>query len=337
MTIARTRYFVIVSLLILTIGLGTGLVAYYVGFPLGAAGTAPDELRLIPHNATVVAYADVRAVMVSEVRQRILQMLPTRMTGQQDLESQTGIKIDTDVDRLVACLAPARQATETQPLSGLALVRGRFNNTKIEALMRSHGATPEDYKGKRLVVADVRAGLGGPTSISLAFVEPGLIALGSTDLVRASVDLESGGDSITSNQDVMNFVKTFDGDNAWAVGRFDALTEQAHVPQGVAIQIPAITWFSVGGRIDTGIVGTFRADARDEQSASNLRDVLHGVIAFARLQANAHPELLPMLDSLQLGGSGKSVTLGFDVSPQMFDQLATALKGLRPAPLTRSK
>ena len=37
----RTRYFVIVSLLVLGVGLGTGLVAYYVGFPsrrLSAAG-----------------------------------------------------------------------------------------------------------------------------------------------------------------------------------------------------------------------------------------------------------------------------------------------------------
>ena len=29
----RTRYFVIVSLLVIVVGLGTGLVAYYVGNP----------------------------------------------------------------------------------------------------------------------------------------------------------------------------------------------------------------------------------------------------------------------------------------------------------------
>ena len=38
----RTRYFVIVSLLVLVIGLGPGLVAYYVGFPIGAAQGGPD-------------------------------------------------------------------------------------------------------------------------------------------------------------------------------------------------------------------------------------------------------------------------------------------------------
>ena len=51
----RTRYFVIVSLLVLGVGLGTGLVAYYVGFPAGALGRrgGPDELELVPRDATV--------------------------------------------------------------------------------------------------------------------------------------------------------------------------------------------------------------------------------------------------------------------------------------------
>jgi len=42
----RTRNFVIVSLAVLGIGFGSGLVAYYVGFPAGALGRqgGPAEL-----------------------------------------------------------------------------------------------------------------------------------------------------------------------------------------------------------------------------------------------------------------------------------------------------
>ena len=338
MTTTKTRYFVIVSLLILTVGLGTGLVAYYVGFPVGSAQSTPVELRLIPHNASLVAYADVHAVMVSEVRQRLLQVLPTPSSGQQDFESQTGIKIDSDVDRLVACLIPAPQDAQNLPLAGMALVRGRFNEAKIESLMRSHGAHVEDYKGKRLIIANVPMGPAGSTSsLSLAFLEPGLVAAGNTGMIRQAVDLEGGGDNVTNNDEVMNFVRTFDGSNAWAVGRFDALTSQARLPQGMASQIPPITWFSASGRVDGGLTGTFRADTRDDESAGSLRDLLRGIVAFAKLQTGSHPELKPMIDSLQLGGTGKTVTLAFDLTPEMFDQLATALKGLQRARLTPGK
>jgi hypothetical protein len=333
----KTRYFVIVSLLVLTVGLGTGLVAYYLGFPIGATQGGPVELKLVPADATLVAYADVRAVMISEVRQRILQMLPVPGNGQQEFENQTGIKIDTDIDSIVACLAPPHQNGQTAPVAGMVLARGRFSNTKIEALMREHGAQVEDYKGKRLLVADVTLGPSGANSVSLGFLAAGLVAVGTTDLVRAAVDLENGGENVTSNEELMNMVRTFDADNAWAVGRFDALTGQARLPAGLTNQLPPITWFSASGHVDGGISGIFRADARDDAAANGLRDVLRGVVALAQLQTGSRPELRPMVDSLQLGGTGKSVTLSFDLSAQMFDLLATAVKGLQKRPVSPGK
>src|SRR5688572_21253763 len=97
---ARTRNFVITSLVVLTVGLGTGLVAYY-GLPTGAfAGQeGPDELQFIPRDAAVVAFANVQDVMQSEVRQKLRQVLPGQGQGQDEFQQHTGINIDTDIDR----------------------------------------------------------------------------------------------------------------------------------------------------------------------------------------------------------------------------------------------
>src|SRR5207249_4302638 len=74
----RTRYFVIASLLVLGVGMGAGLVAYYAGFPMSAFARSggPDELKYVPSDATVLAYADVRAVMSSELRRKLHQTVP---------------------------------------------------------------------------------------------------------------------------------------------------------------------------------------------------------------------------------------------------------------------
>ena len=318
----RTRYFVIASLLVLTVGVGTGLVAYYVGYQ-ASASQGPDELRLVPPDAALVAFADVSAVMVSQVRQKLLQVLPSRGRGQQEFQDQTGINIETDIDRVIACLTPSHENGQTA-MSGMVLARGRFDEVKIEGLMRAHGAHVEDYKGKRLLTADVTAGPRA-NSFSLAFLEPGLVAVGSTEVVRAGVDRSTGGENITSSAEVMDFVRSFDG-NAWAVGRFDTLTAQVKLPPGVASQIPPITWFAASGRVDSGLSGTLRADTNDETAAENLRDVIRGVVALAKLQTAAHPELQPMVESLLLGGTSKTVTLSFDLSAEMFDRLATTLQ-----------
>jgi hypothetical protein len=324
------------------VGLGTGLVAYYVGLPMGAfqRNGGPDELQYVPRDATVIAFANVQELMNSELRQKLRRALPMPENGQREFENETGINIETDIDRVVASLNPDPDSTNL-PGAGMVLARGRFNEAKIEALMREHGAHVEDYKTKRLIIADLpqAANPMAPSGVSLAFIETGLVAVGSTTLIRRAIDLHQSGDnpqaglqSVTGNEELMNLVRALDtSGNAWAVGRFDALTSRAHLPQNVAGQLPSITWFSVSGRINGGIHGMIRAEARDEDSANNLRDVLRGFMALAKMQSGSRPELQLMMQSLELGGAGKTVALSFVVPAEVFDMVPGAQKRL-PAP-----
>ena len=314
----RTRFFVIVSLLVLVVGVGTGLVAYYVGVPgvsiFGSNG--PDDLRYVPRDAAVVAYADVREIMASEVRQKIRHArLPgSAEDGQRQFRDQTGIDIESDIDRVVVCLEP-RAGGRT---AGLVLARGRFSEVKIEALMREHGAQVEDYHGKRVISnRNTPAALGD--SIALSFIEPGLAAVGSDQMVRTAIDLQKSGDDVTKNGEIMDLLRSLDRGNAWAIGRFDALVSDARLPAQLSSQIPPITVFSVSGRVDSGIRGVVRADTRDEAAANNLRDVVRGFLGLARLQAGNRPEFQRMMQSLELGGTGKSVALSFSIPGDVFD------------------
>jgi hypothetical protein len=328
----RTRYFVILSLLITVVGLGTGLVAYY-GFPAGAlAVTAgPQELRYVPRNATMVAYVDVREVMASELRKRLRETLPDQSNEQQEFQKQTGINIETDIDHIVAYTE--QSGSTGNPTPGMVLARGTFAEAKIEALMREHGARVEPYKDKRLIIMSGNSFLpkdpGNDASppvmvsrpdLALSFLQTGLAAFGNAELVRRAVDFGTGGDNLMANDDVMNLIKSLEPGNAWAVGRFDALRGAAPLPEGMK-EFPAITWFSMTGRIADGISGVVRAETRDEESANNLRDLMRGFMALAKLQAGSQPGLQPLIQSLELGGSGKTVALSFSVPAQVFELL----------------
>ena len=349
----RTRNFVIVSLAVLGIGLGSGLVAYYVGFPAGARGRqgGPDELAFVPRDAAAIAYADVHEIMTSELRQRLHRALPMKEDGQRELEARTGINIETDIDRIVACLYPERGG-DSRGGAGMVLARGRFDEVKIEALMREHGATVETYNGKRLVVADHASFRDrdrdsfdvddtprrASHSFAVSFMEPGLAAIGSTALIKSAIDLHRAGnnpqqglESVTGNEELMNLVRSLDDGNAWAVGRFDALGSHARLPDVVASQIPASTWVSASGHVNGGIRGVIRAEARDDEAANNLRDVVRGFLALAKLQSGSRPELQAMMQSLELTGTGKTVGLSFSVPAEIFDIVgAVANKTIKP-------
>ena len=116
--------------------------------------------------------------------------------------------------------------------------------------------------------------------------------VGSASLVRAAIGLKNGGKNVTTNDDMMKRVRPLDAGDAWVVGRFDALASQAKLPSGLAAQLLPITWFAASAHVNGGVRGVLRAETRDETSANNLRDVVRGFVALAKLQARPEPQTL---------------------------------------------
>jgi hypothetical protein len=311
----RTRYFLIGGVLVLVLGLAVGLVAYYVA-PGGVLSRAsgPVELQYLPANATAVAYADVHDVMSSSFRQRVLRAEPDEH-GRREFEARTGINVERDIDHVVACLAPADGAAET---SGLVLVSGRFDEPKISSLVKEHEAHAESYGGKSILVHDEDG-----QQFALSFLDRDLIALGTEALVKSAIDLQAGrGTSVLTNGELMGLIRSENqSDTAWAVGRYEALAAHAQLPVEVTSRIPPITLFSVAGHVNDTVSGTVKAETRDDQSAQNLRQVVQGLIALARMQVGSQPDLQNLLQSVQLSGSGRTVAVSFSVPSTLLDRL----------------
>ena len=167
-------------------------------------------------------------------------------------------------------------------------------------------------------------------------METGLVAFGGTPLVQHAIDLHTaGGSSAATNEELVAHLRGLQGGNAWVVGRMDLLRERAKLPEIVASQIPPITWFSVRGHVDGGLQALVTAEARDDESADMLRDVVRGFLALAKLQTSSKPEFQHFVQSLQLGGNGKTVSLAVDVPAQVFDVLGTVMPKQPDASTTR--
>lgn len=336
----RTRYFLAGSAAIMVAGLTTGLVAFKLGGPaLFASRSGPAELSYVPADASVVAFANVREVMDSELRRQLKQSLPgaSHEEGQKEFQEQTGIDIERDIDHIVAAFT-APGASEP---NGLVVARGRFNTTQLETLAREHGGVVEDYKGKRLVTVSEHKSVSdqetarpehhGVHALTLAFLEPDLVGIGSDQAIKTAIDAQLSAHSITSNDEMMELVSQIEtGNNAWAVGRFDAIASQAKLPQEIQNRIPAIKTFAVMAHVDGGLTGTLRAEARDDQSAENLRQVINGMLALGRMQGQNDPKVAAMMQSLQTSGSGKTVALSFAVPAELFQMIPKMHDGQPP-------
>ncbi len=330
----KTRYFLAGSSAVLAAGVvSVGLVAFYGGgFPALVASSGPNELAYVPADAAVVAYADVRSIMTSELRQRFKQAVPLQEKGQQEFLEATGINLETDIDYVVAALAPGGSIQKT----GVLVARGRFDDARLEALATQHGAQVQDYRGKRLLVVDhlkthfEQHTSGDAENVSttqntgaMAFLEPGLIAIGDLAGVKRAIDASMSAQSITGNDEMMNLVNDVARSNtAWAVGRFDLIASHTKLPEQIARQMPPIKWFCAAGHINGGISALLRAEANDDQAAENLRGVVNGVISLARMQGGKDPKIASLVQSLQMSGSGTTVELSFNVPAEIFQMMA---------------
>lgn len=325
----RTRLVVIGALLVLAAGLGAGLATYLGtrGPGLSAQGV-PGELGMIPADAALVAHVDLRRIMESDLRQHIEPMLSAGFEARRRFQDLTGIDLEHDVDHLFVGLVPAREDTRANG-DAVVLLRGRFDRGRIEALTRQRGARAEDYKGVRLVLDVHEDELG---TMSIAFLETGLLAVGRVPLVRSVVDAQAGGASLASNGNMMRLLAPVTSAHVWAVGRLDALSH-ADLPQEMAGRMPPLDYITVAAQVDGGVHGLIRLDARDEQAATTLRDTIRGGLAIAKMQAASRPEARRAIDALQLGGTGTTVTLAFDVPASAF----AAIGSLAPQMPRRSR
>jgi hypothetical protein len=341
MSTAKTRYFLFSSAAILTAGLAAGTVAYVGGMPRAFASNAgPDELSLVPAGAAVVAYANVQGVMSSEFRQRLTTLMDDEGKGRQEFQEHTGIDVERDIDAVIAAMSPGIDGTGHQ--NGFVALRGRFDIAKIEALVTSKGGQLGEYKGARLLQppartedeVDATVTPEEPTTPTvepkvrehvspvIALVNANLVIVGSDAAVKAAIDRSQGDGtaSITSDGEFVRMLESVDQNSTvWAIGRPKVLQSGADIPTQVLQQLPEVKWFAASGHLNGGLQATVRAEGKDEEAGKNMREVLQGVLALARLQLDAKPELQPLLSSVQIEGTGNGVALHMTLPAEMLD------------------
>ncbi len=329
-----TRLFLTGAAVVVLLGLGTGLVAYYNGGLPGVRETSDEELAYLPANAVAVGYADVRTIMSSEFSQKLRQILPSG-EEKEKLQAELGVDIERDIDSVAAAYVGG-----SSPFDGaIVVVRGRFNTGQIEALATQHGATVGEYKGIKLLTMPAEQSTGDVTthhpSAGVAFLEQGILAFGEESGLKMAIDAHATGDDIRKNAALMAVVNDVrSSGNAWFVGKFDAITGNSAIPDPIKDHIPPVDLFAVSVHVNGGLRGALRADARDDKAAEQLRDVVRGAVAAGRLMAGQNKQMDAMLSSLQITGSGKTVGLTFALPTEFLDVLngIAAAKGLTHNP-----
>jgi hypothetical protein len=335
---SKTRYVLLGASGALLVGLGGGLIAYLASTrgPAVPAGL-PAEVRYIPQNAELVAFANVQEVMNSELRRQLMPAIEARShKGHRMMSEFAGVDLEKQVHHVIAYVEPnaAPDAANNPGFPrALIMVQGTFDQARLEQFVRDHGGAMEEYNGTKMFVhRDIERGHEG--AVALAGAD--LIVIGQADLVRRAIDRTRDGSQnmqdITDNAEMMNLIRDNAGSTAWVVGHFDAVRRRMRLPNEVSGQVPPLRFVSLKADVNGGVRATVRAEAGDEAAADQLRDVVRGFVSLARLQAGQKPGLDATLKSIELSGTNKTVQMSFALAPDTLRQLAPQAPPVPPAP-----
>jgi hypothetical protein len=163
----------------------------------------------------------------------------------------------------------------------------------------------------------------------IALVNANLVIVGAEAAVKAAIDRNAGEGtaSITSDGEFVRMLESVDQNSTvWAIGRPKVLQGGADLPVQVLQQLPEVKWFAASGHLNGGLQATIRAEGKDEEAGKNMREVVQGVLALARLQLDSKPEFKPLLNSVQIEGAGNGVALHVTLPSEVLDVIIKQAK-----------
>ena len=334
----KTRYFVIASLLVLGVGLGTGLVAYYVGFPAGArfppGGPKSSNIASRRHGhrlrerpgrdgaraaseARRPADAGERSARAPEPdrhqhrnRHRPRRRVPRRRrVGAVNARGRHG--------------ARPRDVRRSEDRSADARARRARRGLQNEAAHRRRGAEASPTDGSR---SRCRSSSLGPWRSA-----PPKVVQTAIDLHKAGNNPQAGLESVTGNDELMALVlaSTPATRGRWAGSTRSRRRRTCPTTPPTGFRPSPV--LSVSAPHQRGLRGWSAPKRATTRPRTTCATSSAGSWARRSCRAGRIQEIQTMMQSLELGGTGKTAALSRRSPPQPRDVVGGAL-GQRAPP-----
>lgn len=324
----RSRLVVVAAGSVVGLGVALALGALVFDPARAAVGPMPAEGLVLPADAKFVMGLDVKRFVQSPFYERYARQggAPASFG---DLEAKTGLDPARDVDQIIVAGRPD-QGND----GAVVLVRGRFDRYKLSRAIetREKGVTSKKHEGNTLYLFN--EGKKGAGALAFLGNDDDLIVMGSQKAVEGAVSSHFQGlTPLKQNAALLALLERVKpGSTFWVVGDQSLLAQMPNAQGGPAggMQIPQLKGLLVTGELDPVVTLDVIGDAADAKGATQLAQMVQGLIAFGTMQAAQKPELKDLPNAFSVTTEGSSVHLSARLPYELMD----ALQGPKKAAVT---
>jgi hypothetical protein len=266
-------------------------------------------LKFLPPETNGVAFIDVAGLRGAPLVQEMLKSnkapFPRKLN---DFMTATGFDPERDLDKVTIATVTAGDS--------LVIAQGRIDRFKIQQYLKDQGKTPEAYLGQTLY----RDGRDAFVILDDAVLS------GRIAVVRKALEQMQLPGSLPLRSDLLAAVRSIDlGNQIWGVGSlgFEQLEFiGVPTPEPAKDVLKSLRSGAFQMRVDTGVSAVARGEFQDAESAKNIGELALGALALARLQlAKQQPDMVPLIDGIQVSYTGATVTVRIDESGEQLKKL----------------
>jgi hypothetical protein len=320
----KSRWIWTLAIVLVAGGLGIGSIAHLTGRVEAQAQALPSTLAWVPEGATMIGHVDLQSVFKSPLgagwEERMEKHESFRVLD--EIRKTTGLDPQSDLKAATFCFA-----RDTKGDEGLArgeqrwgvAIRGTFDSARIVSALKRDGELGEEtYKGTTIYL--LRSTARGDRA--LAFGDASTLLLAEPSYLREMLDAGSGRGFSAGSGLVQRWGESaFQGDAFWLAGSPDGVFATG-MGSSPGRALPPLEAFSVSGKLDTELHLRGRGKAPDSKAASELANVVRGLVALGRLQQNADSEISAIVDSIGIQQVDDEVEVSVAVPYETLRQLS---------------
>lgn len=327
----RTRLVLLASMLVVGVGVAAALGALLLDPARAAVGPLPGQALLLPADARFVMGIDVKRFTASPFYARYAKQGGMSPDALRELQEKTGLDPARDVDQIVLA------GSGTDGRSGLALVTGRFDPSRIGRTLEADGKA----RGYTVDGVTVYAVKDAQQPMALAMLGADALLFGPKAKVEAALASRTRGETpLSTNATLIGLVsKVRPGSTFWMVGD-QGLMANLQNPTGAApgasgpspaFNLPQLRSLTIVGDVDPQVSLSITGDAGDAPTAQKLADMVRGLVAMASLQAQQKPELQQLASAVTVATEANRVIVSAQIPYALLDSLQETMKP-KPAP-----
>ncbi len=276
-------------------------------------------LSLLPKESAFLFSIDMKRLAATDLYKKIKEDTEA-LEKYNEFVEKTGVDPEKHLERIVLAIPP--DVEETQEVA--VAIFGIFDREKILSAIEEEGEVETStYEG-----LEVYSFTPEDEPMGMSFLAEGCLGFGGQESIKRMIELSKGkGESLEANAEMMDVLKDVNQENMfWGAGLIPEDYKQKAKANPMTQSFASLRSIILSVNAEKGFDFFMLSRSDVEEDAKLMADAMKGFVALGKMGAGEKPDLLEMLDKIEIGSKKNEVTISMHLSEELMERLGKEMQ-----------